>query len=219
MNQVVKDKMEREIMVVKTDKIFDTIERKNWFYKNDEENNIEQKIVLNYEFMKRWIAENNFDYKQPIPYAVVIDENDYIFVYKRWGENSNAWDKRLHNKISIWVWWHIEKEDIDSENPIYDTLTREIKEELNIDKDNIKEVHTIWYINDDSNDVWKVHIWIAYLIRIYNNNFDLLDGEIENGEFMKLENLDKLIKSWEYNVENWSEILIEPIKEIINSQE
>jgi predicted NUDIX family phosphoesterase len=40
-------------------------------------------IKNNFEYMKRAIAEENFNYKQPIPYAVVVDENNYIFVYKR----------------------------------------------------------------------------------------------------------------------------------------
>ena len=215
MNQIVKDKMKRQIMVVKNEKIFDTIEKRTWFYENNISNDIESKILKNYEYMVREKAEVDFDYKQPIPYAVVVDENGYIFVYKRWWENSNAWEKRLYSKISIWVGGHIEKEEENTENPIYETLLREIEEELNIKKENINDIMTIWYINNEEDEVNKVHIWVAYLVKLYNDNFDLLDGEIENWEFMKFEEFEKMANSGEYDVEAWSKILIEPIKKML----
>ena len=211
MNQIVKDKMERQIMVVKNDKLFANTPRKTGFY-TENEADFEKQILENFEYMKRKDAEVNFDYKQPIPYAVVMDENGYIFVYKRWWKNSNAGESRLHSKISIWVWGHIEKEEENGENPVYDTLLREIEEELNIKKDNVKEIEVLWYINNDEDDVNKVHIWIAYLIHIYNNNFDLLDGEIENGEFVSLEELKNMINSWNYDVEAWSKILFDNLE-------
>jgi len=211
MNQIVKDKMEREIMVVKNDKLFANTERKTGFY-SETEADFEKQILENYEYMVRKNAEVNFDYKQPIPYAVVMDENGYVFVYKRWGANSNAGESRLHSKISIWVGGHIEKEEENSENPVYDTLIREVEEELNVKKDNIKEIEVLGYINNDEDDVNKVHIWVAYLIHLNNSNFDLLDGEIENGEFISLKELDEMISSWNYDVEPWSQILTEPLK-------
>ena len=212
MNQIVEDKMKRKVMVIKNNKLFENTERKNGFYKT-EAADFEKQILENFEYMTRSIAEENFDYKQPIPYSVVLDKNNYVFVYKRWWENSNAWDKRLHNKISIWVWWHIEKDVKVSQNPIHDTLIREIEEELNIKNDEIQKIEVLWYINDDTNDVGKVHIGIAYLIKLNNSNFDLLDGEIEKWEFMSIEELEKIINSWNYNVEAWSKILFEPLKE------
>jgi len=210
MNQIVKDKMQRDVMVVKNDKLFQNSERKTWFY-TKKEADFEKQILENFEYMKRGIAEENFDYKQPIPYAVVMDENGYVFVYERWWENSNAGDARLHSKISIGVWWHIEKEE-NSQNPIYNTLVREVEEELNIKKNKIKEIEVLWYINNDEDDVNKVHIWIAYLIHLNNSNFDLLDGEIENGEFVSIKELEDMINSWDYDIEAWSQILFEPMK-------
>ena len=215
MNQIVKDKMQRQIMVIKNDILFKDIERKNWFYENTIDTNFEDIIKNNFEFMKRAEAEENFDYKQPIPYAVVVDENNYIFVYKRWGAGSNAWEKRLHNKISIWVWGHIELEEKDSKSPIYDTLLREVEEELNIKKDNIKDILTIGYINDDTNPVGKVHFWIAYLIKIDNSNIDLLDWEIENGEFYSPDKVEEMINSGEYEVEEWSKIIFPQVKKML----
>jgi len=100
MNQVVKNKMAREIMVVNSMKLFQNIWRKNKYYTNNE-NNFENIILSDYEYMVRWEAEVNYEYKQPITYGVVIDKNNRIFVYKRWWSSSNAWDSRLRNKIAF----------------------------------------------------------------------------------------------------------------------
>jgi len=40
--------------------------------------------------MVRGEAEINFDYKQPITYAIVMNEKKEIFVYIRGDKNSNA---------------------------------------------------------------------------------------------------------------------------------
>ena len=215
MNQIIKDKMNREIMVIANKKLFENVPRESRFYSQDEVD-FEDIILKNYEYMIRKEAEVNFDYKQPIGYGVVINENNEIFVYKRWWANSNAWEKRLHNKIAFWVWGHIEKEDENLENPLRDSMIREIEEELNIKKENIESLKAIWYINNEEDEVSKVHIWIAYLVRIKNSNFELLDWELENWEFVNLEKLEEMIKDPSYDTEAWSMILFEPIKKILS---
>lgn len=216
MNQVVKDKMMREIMVVRNDYLFQNVERKTKFYTHDEAN-FEDIILGNYEYMVRGEAEVNFDYKQPIPYAVVIDEENRVFVYKRWGAWSNAWDARLHSKISFWVWGHLEREDEDLENPLTDGLAREIQEETGIWESNVQSIEAIGYINDeDSGEVGKVHIWVAYVVRVHNTNVELLDGELENGEFVSIDELDAMIASGDYDIETWSHALYEPMKEYLS---
>ena len=162
--------------------------------------------------MVRHIAEENFDYKQPIPYGIVIDEEDNIFVYKRWWSWSNAWDSRLHSKISFWIWWHLEKEDELWNNPLKEWLVREVEEELNLWEQDIKSVESLWYINEDDWAVSEVHFWIAYVVRVHNSNFELLDWELENGEFVSLDELEGMINSWDYDLENWSKIFFEPLK-------
>lgn len=214
MNQIVKDKMMREIMVVANKHLFSELLKESRFYSNDEMNF--EKIILNhYEYMIRWEAEKNFVYKQPIPYWVVINDKNEIFVYKRWWANSNAWDQRLHEKISIWVGWHIEKEDENMENPIKDSLIREIEEEINIKDDSIISVDAIWYINNESDEVSQVHFWIAYIIKIKSSDFDLFDWEIEKWEFVSIDKLNEMINSWEYDVEAWSKILSPEITKLL----
>jgi hypothetical protein len=52
MNQIVKDKMQREIMVVANDKLFANFPRETKYYENDE-HNFEEAILENYEYMVR----------------------------------------------------------------------------------------------------------------------------------------------------------------------
>ena len=214
MNNIVKDKMKREIMVCANKNLFENIDRESKFY-SGEEANFEDIILKNYEYMVRSEAEVNFDYKQPIWYAVVINENKEIFVYKRWWADSNAGDSRLHNKIAFGVGGHIEKEDEDLENPLNDSMVREIEEELNIPEKNIKSVKAIGYINNETDEVSQVHIWIAYLVEVSNDNFELLDWELDNGEFVSIPALEKMVYSDDYDTETWSRILFEPIKELL----
>lgn len=214
MKQIIKDKMEREILVVKNELLFANTERATFFYWKDE-CNFETQILENFEYMKRWIAETNFDYKQPIGYWIVVNEKDEIFVYKRWWANSNAWDSRLHNKIAIWVGGHIEREDEDSAHPIKDSLIREIEEEIDVSEDQIVSIESIGYINNEEDEVNRVHIGAAYIIRVKNVDIALLDWEIAKWEFVSVGEYEKMITSGNYDVENWSKFLLEPLKKYL----
>ena len=216
MNEIVQDKMLREIMVVANDKLFWNTTRETKYYENSEYN-FEEIILENYEYMVRGQAEENVAYKQPIPYGVVINQDNKIFVYKRWGAWSNAWEARLHSQIAFWVGGHIEREDEDSDNLLKDALLREIEEEINIPASDIGSIEAIWYINDDTAPIHEVHFWVAYLIKVNNDNVALLDGELENGEFISVEDLEEMIQDENYKVENWSKTLFEPLKNILQS--
>lgn len=213
MNTIVKDKMQREILVVACEKLFENIDRETKVY--DTQDDFENVILQHYEYMVRWEAEVNFDYKQPIPYAIVLNENNDIFVYKRGGAGSNAWESRLHEKIAIWVGWHIEREDEGSENILKDSLIREVEEELNVSPDMISEAFPVGYINQDTDEVCKVHLWIGYVVKLKTSNFQLLDGELAHGEFKSFDDLMEMIESWDYDVEAWTQMLAPEIKKYI----
>lgn len=201
-------------MVVKNDTLFAHSPRESRFYYEDEFH-FKKVILDNYEYMVRADAEVNYNYKQPLPYAAVIDENNRIFVYKRWGSSSNAWESRLHEKISLGVWWHIESDDEHHKDILKDSLVREVEEELNIKSDQIKDVYVHWYINDESSDVSKVHFGVFYIVRVLTSNVELLDGELDNGEFVSIETLETMVASDEYDLETWSEIAFPALKEYL----
>jgi len=213
MNQIVKDKMQREILVVPCKKLFENINRETKVYTT--QSDFESVILENYEYMVREKAEVNFDYKQPIPYAIVLNENNEIFVYKRGWAWSNAWENRLHEKIAIGVGGHIEREDENSKNILKDSLIREVEEELNVSPDMIHEAYPIWYINQDTDEVCKVHLWIWYVVKLKTSDFDLLDGELDHWEFKSFDDLMIMIDSWDYDVEPWTQMLAPEIEKYI----
>lgn len=200
--------MLREIMVVKNDILFKDISRVSGFIKVDG-NDFEKMLLANFEYMQRGVAEVNFDYKQPIPYGVVRDrETGKIFLYKRGGSTSNAGDARLHSKISIGVGGHIEKTDAVTQNLMVDCLLREIEEEMGIKKENIKNIQLLGGINDDGNEVGKVHFGMCYIVDIEGQDFSLDDGELEKWSFLSLEEIREMCQSGEYDVETWTSILV-----------
>ncbi len=219
MNKIVKNKMEKLIMVVRNDILFDWVKRENKVYLPSEVD-FEKRILENYQWMKRWLAEENFDYKQPIPYGILIDNSNKIFVYQRWWKWSNAWEKRLYNNISIGVGGHIEKEDvlnIDAKfNIIENVLLREMEEETNVKSDNIENIQLLGYINNDSDHVSEVHFWILYLVRIKDpSNIVLVDWELASGSFMTLNEAEKVIYSSDNVTEEWSKLAFQRLKQII----
>ena len=56
---------------------------------------------------------------------------------------------------------------------------------------------------------------MAYIVRVQNVSVELLDGELENGEFYSLDEIEKMNASDEYDLETWSQILFEPMKRIL----
>lgn len=214
MNQIIKDKMMREVMLVANKVLFQNTQRETKIY-SPSEADFEAQILGNFEFMVRGEAEVNFDYKQPITYAIVLNEENKIFIYTRGDKNSAAWDARLHEKVSIGVGWHLEREEEHLENPLRDCLARELLEEINLKPENITEIFPIWYINDDSNEVGKVHIWVAYIVKTKNFTASMQDGELAHGEFKTYSELENMITSWEYNVESWTKLLTPEIKKYI----
>jgi predicted NUDIX family phosphoesterase len=108
-------------------------------------------------------AEINTDYLQPIPYAI-IRRNGSIFVYRRLGGGGEA---RLHDKLSIGAGGHmnpIEGEE-DFAKVLEINLARELEEELDIEDKNMR-ITPVGLINDDSNDVSKVHIGVLVIIDV-----------------------------------------------------
>ena len=214
MNQIIQDKMKIEVMVIKNTTLFANTQRESKVYTSDEAD-FEKQILENYEFMVRGEAEENRDYKQPIPYSIVLNEKGEIFVYIRGGDNSAAGDKRLHDKLSIGVGWHLEREEEWLKNPITDWLVRELEEEISLKQENITDIFPIGYINDDRNDVGEVHIWVSYLVKTKKFSPVMEDGELAEGEFMSYDILTGLAKSGKYNVETWTELLLPVLKDYI----
>jgi predicted NUDIX family phosphoesterase len=157
---------------------------------------ITENISRTYSTMRRGDAEENPNYKQPIPY-VAIKRGNEIFTYRRL---TGGGETRLHNQISLGVGGHLNNvEGLDFYGVLADGLQRELEEELFINKDKLT-LTTVGLINDDENEVGKVHIGM------------LVIGELSLDEEVSVQETDQLLGEW---------IKIEDLKtpEVYNSLE
>jgi len=164
-------------------------------------------------FIHRELAEDDPTHKQIIPYAI-FKHGDKFLRYLR-GKKSG--EQRLASKSSIGIGGHINQDDFDSSSLEKDTyltgIEREINEELiiNCDYNNLP----IALINDDSNDVGKVHIGVVHLFDLENDQVVAGEANIENLEFLTSE---ELLRDKD-NLESWSQICVDHLDEIIKLNE
>ncbi len=212
------NKMDEIIVVVPREKLFDNerLSFQGTLLREGEDVDRGAEIIKNmedhYGTMRRGDAEEDTAFKQPIPYAV-IRRGDQIFVYKRL---AGGGETRLHDKLSIGVGGHMN--DLPEEEKgllegfsfytlLTDNLERELSEELYIG-DGDRDTEIIGLINDDSQDVSKVHIGVLVVIDIE------ITTEVEVNEPEQLEgfwlSVTELMKPEIYDkLESWSQIAAE----------
>lgn len=149
-------------------------------------------------------AEINLDLLQPIPYAVIRRKNE-LFVYERLSGGGEA---RLHNKLSLGAGGHMNPEEMTVFDEILKVnLERELEEELDIEDKNM-EITPVGLINDDSDEVNKVHIGILLMIDVAE------DSEVTVRETDQLRgfwaSIDELRQPKIYvRLETWSKIVVD----------
>lgn len=200
------DKNDQLIMVVERNKLF----RDFYFngFCNYEKFDFEKVILDNYYFIKRGLAEKDFTKKQPIAYTIVV-KNKKVFVYQRPQSSKEHTDERLQHMFSWGIGGHIDKSD-ELGNPIINSLKRELKEEINL----TGQPKIIGYINDDTNEIGKVHFGILYLLET-NKNVKPSSAELKTGKFMSLKNVENLVHS-NVKIETWSTISLSALKQILS---
>ena len=109
------------------------------------------------EFHPRSVMETNPTYKQIIPYLIFEHNNNYFLMQRK----SDASETRLRNKLTLGIGGHIRQEDL-QEDSLFAWATREFHEEVAY-AGNLT-VKPLGIINDDSDDVGKVHIGFAFLL-------------------------------------------------------
>ena len=150
-------------------------------------------------FMQRDLAENDPTYKQLIPY-VVFQSPKGFFNYQRGNASSET---RLRMLRSLGVGGHIEKEDGDiGQNSYVKGLWRELKEEVGIDPSN--NIKLLGFINDDSNEVGKVHLGIVHLYQLETSDLESKELNLTDCKFSSISK----IKEEEESFETWSRLLI-----------
>lgn len=154
----------------------------------------------NAKFILRSKAEKDSRYKQLIPYAIIKNRNRFL-AYKR---GMNISEKRLANNLSIGFGGHITTKDNDFSNPNYEKcLLRELREEIHLTS--MRQNNIVGMLNDDSNDVGRVHLGIVHLIVTDDIMVKPLEKEIQDLVYWDLETILNKYQQFE----NWSKICID----------
>ncbi len=147
-------------------------------------------IKKHQEFMSRGLAEENYDYKQVIPY-LVFRHNDRYFLMQRKGSSS---EQRLANKYSLGIGGHLRQEDIQSSD-IFAWAQREFEEEVAYN--GTLTITPLGILNLKDTPVDQVHVGLVLLLE--GNSPDIsIKSELQSGELVSLEICKQM------NLENWS---------------
>lgn len=145
------------------------------------------------EFLPRSLMETDPSYKQIIPYLVFMHDNKLFLTQRR----SQATETRLKNKFSLGIGGHIRHEDMLT-NSIVDWSMREFHEE--VDYSGNLEVKALGILNDDSNDVGKVHVGFVFLL-IGDSDKIKVKSELKGGKLYTFEECNQYFDL----MENWSQ--------------
>lgn len=157
-------------------------------------------LKTNPHFMPRDLAEEDPEFKQIIPYMVLVCGPE-IFYYTR---GSGSAEKRLHAKRSIGVGGHINPKDSKpGQSTLLAAMIRELQEEV-IVSTNYTE-RRIGFLNDDSTPVGKVHLGLVHLITLEAPKVTRREEDIMASGFGKVADLIR-----EFSVfETWSQFVLE----------
>ena len=160
-------------------------------------------------FMDRGAAEEDPTHKQLIPY-VLIRLNGQFVHYSRGKAGGEA---RLHAKRSMGIGGHINPEDKREDHLGYETymagVEREIAEEVVIDGSYTQKI--VGLLNDDSNEVGKVHLGVVHL-------FDIDGSDVKSNEDaiadLQLSSVAELKGEYHERLETWSQFCADHLGEL-----
>ncbi len=149
-------------------------------------------IQSNKEFLPRSVMENDPRYKQIIPYLIFKHKNKYFLMQRQ----SKASETRLQNKYTLGIGGHIRHEDLQEGTSIFDWARREFHEE--VDYTGNLEITSLGILNDDSNEVGKVHIGFVLLLHGDSDQI-AVKSELKSGILVSKEDCilkNDLLESW-----------------------
>ena len=157
-------------------------------------------------FIERTHAEEDPEFKQIIPYCVLLRGKE-IFVFRRL---QGGGEKRLYDLRSIGVGGHIEPTEYENGNAwkqIETTARRELEEEVEIMPECNIALQYCCILNDDSNPVGSVHLGVVYIFKLPDHTqIRVRETEVMEGNFETLEHIRQ--EPFEH-FESWSRLLLE----------
>ena len=151
-------------------------------------------------FMERPAAEDDPGHKQLIPYSLFHHQGRFLS-YRRGGKSG---EKRLVAKRSIGIGGHINPVDQSHdglvESMYFNSIERELAEELVIRGSHTQKV--IGLINDDSNDVGRVHLGVVHFFELSDPDVTSNEDAIQDLRWMTVDELSACREE----LETWSQI-------------
>jgi predicted NUDIX family phosphoesterase len=162
-------------------------------------------IAARRQFRPRGEVEEDPDYQQIIPYLVFRNHDRYLLTRRL----KQSTEKRLRHLYSLGVGGHINRADVADKtaDPVEEGLRREFEEEVTYE--GVWEHRLIGLINDDSNDVSRVHLALVFEVTGDHPDISIREtGKLE-GELLKLEEM----KMYYLDMESWSQLIYDHLLE------
>jgi len=160
-------------------------------------------------FTPRPAAELNPELKQIIPYVLLVN-GERVLHYVR---GKKAGEQRLVAKGSIGIGGHMNDHDeglFALDRAAYDAgVQREVGEELRLSSRYTN--HAVALLNDDSNEVGRVHLGIVHIFRLES-------ADVQKGEAMitDLQFLDRAqLAARREHMESWSQICFDQLDALL----
>lgn len=158
------------------------------------------------QYHPRWQMEQDPTFKQIIPYLIFMHD-DRFFLMQRKGTASEA---RLQNKVTLGIGGHIRKEDMQGID-IIDWARREFEEE--IDYRGSYQTIPLGILNDDTNDVGRVHLGLVLLVQGDSDKI-AIRSELQSGSLVSYEECCQRLDA----MESWSQIILPHLRDYLKNK-
>tara|TARA_B110000495_G_scaffold203524_1_gene227676 strand:+ start:214 stop:825 length:612 start_codon:yes stop_codon:yes gene_type:complete len=161
---------------------------------------------VNTQYLPRGDMEDDPSFKQLIPYCIFqfVDDagENHIFQYTR---GKGGGEARLRAKKSVGIGGHISTLDAHDASPYHLGMQRELEEEIVIDTEFTQSL--VGLINDDENEVGKVHLGIVHLFVVQKPQISANEADISDARFLPVSEMMADLDTYE----TWSKICLESL--------
>jgi predicted NUDIX family phosphoesterase len=191
------DAMEEQVLVVRTEGIKPLLGQ---LFSSSRNSDVLAHVLSNSHFIQRSLAEHDPSYKQVIPYVLVRHRDSHLLLRR----TPSQTEKRLHNKYSLGVGGHINPEPSLGHRTIIEAgMHRELEEEVHVAGNH--RIEMLGTINDDSTEVGRVHVGLAFLLETDSADFTVNECDLMTAEWASRDR----IRSVYAEMETWSQILFD----------
>ena len=162
-------------------------------------------------FMERSLAELDPDFKQIIPYVLLVHEGRVLHYVR----GKKAGEQRLVSKGSIGIGGHMNDGDeglFALDNAAYlEGVRREVCEELNVQTP--FENRIVALLNDDTTEVGRVHLGVVHVFTLETPDVQKREAMITNLSFL---NRNELLAQ-RAGMETWSQICVDSLDQLFTA--